>query len=184
MRPENRKSAQRTFHGKLLDLGFKSYGEYLRSAHWRRLREAHRTSDQQQDCFCGETEHLQLHHLTYERLGREELDDLRWLCKRCHALVHVLERRGDIGIDLVDLESTERAIRYAQDQEPLQERASADWSERDAERDRENLKVLSRQIKSLPQLVPEGTDLTPFYAMVRAEMDALVDGQGQEEEAA
>lgn len=61
--------------------------------------------------MCGETQ-VQLHHLTYERIGDERLTDLRPLCIRCHALVHVLERRGEIRIDLDGLFSEHRAAGY------------------------------------------------------------------------
>lgn len=66
--------------------------------------------------MCGETERLQLHHMTYERVGAEELSDLMWLCKTCHAMVHVLEERGEIGLDLAGLVSEQRAARHAADQ--------------------------------------------------------------------
>jgi hypothetical protein len=31
---------------------------------------------------------LEVHHLTYERLGWEQPDDLLVLCERCHAVLH------------------------------------------------------------------------------------------------
>lgn len=93
----------------LLALGFASYGEYLRSPHWRALRVRYRESDLPQACFCGESE-VQLHHMTYERLGYEALTDLTTLCGPCHAMVHVLEFRGDIGLDLDGLLDAGRAI--------------------------------------------------------------------------
>lgn len=101
---------------RLQELGFASYAEYLDSPHWRKLRVRFAASDQPQDCMCGETERLQLHHMTYERVGAEELSDLMWLCKTCHAMVHVLEERGEIGLDLAGLVSEQRAARHAADQ--------------------------------------------------------------------
>ena len=35
---------------------------------------------------------LELHHLTYERLGNESLEDLILLCRRCHQQEHELLR--------------------------------------------------------------------------------------------
>lgn len=90
-------------------LGFSTYGEYLRSPHWVHLRRAYRNSDMPQDCVCGETD-VHLHHLTYERIGAEMLIDLTPLCARCHSLVHVLEWRGQVGLDLGKLHDEERAL--------------------------------------------------------------------------
>lgn len=39
---------------------------------------------------CGQNIPLQLHHLTYERLGRELDKDLLALCERCHRTFHEL----------------------------------------------------------------------------------------------
>jgi hypothetical protein len=89
--------------------GYENYGTYLRSAHWRKLRAAYQASDLPQGCICGEGEGVQLHHITYERVGDERLSDLVPLCPSCHSLVHVLEWRGEMGIDTAALTDEERA---------------------------------------------------------------------------
>lgn len=89
--------------------GYKSYGDYLRSPHWRKLRAAYRASDLPQTCICGEDEDTQLHHITYERVGDERLSDLVPLCPSCHNLVHVLEWRGDSDLSVDGLTDAERA---------------------------------------------------------------------------
>jgi 5-methylcytosine-specific restriction endonuclease McrA len=94
---------------RLRELGYQRYGDYLKSPHWLRLRNAYRESGLPQTCVCGDEE-VHLHHLTYDRIGAERLDDLTPLCRRCHALVHVLEWRGDIGLDLDGLCDPERAL--------------------------------------------------------------------------
>jgi hypothetical protein len=98
-------------NSKLRRLGYPSYVAYLNSPHWKRMRQRYRASDLPQVCVCGEEE-VHLHHTTYERVGDEDLGDLTPLCARCHNLVHVLERRGEIGIDLDGLTSEERAVAY------------------------------------------------------------------------
>lgn len=90
-------------------LGFASYRDYLRSPHWLGLRRTYRVSSLPQVCVCGD-EDVQLHHLTYERVGAERLTDLTPLCRGCHALVHVLEYRGDIGLNLDGLCDEARAL--------------------------------------------------------------------------
>jgi len=62
-----------------------NYRAYLRSPHWRQLR-AERLKAAGYRCYeCGASGVvLQLHHLTYARLGSERPGDLRVLCKVCH----------------------------------------------------------------------------------------------------
>jgi predicted HNH restriction endonuclease len=81
------------------------YADYLQSEHWRTTRKqaleraGHR-------CQCGmcplaslypheiaenfprSVSRLEVHHLTYERLGAEAPEDLLVLCGLCHRVVH------------------------------------------------------------------------------------------------
>lgn len=101
--------------GRLRELGYESYQQYLQSRHWRSLRERYRGSDLPQACIlCDADDTVDLHHKTYERIGEEELTDLVPLCRRCHVLGHVLERRGEIDLDFTGLTDEERAALYAE----------------------------------------------------------------------
>jgi hypothetical protein len=65
-----------------------TYYEYLRSRQWRFLcscvwRRCHGICEQ-----CGQEPMRHTHHLTYERLFHERLDDLLGLCELCHACSH------------------------------------------------------------------------------------------------
>lgn len=123
---------RRKRHAHLRGQGYQDYADYLRSPHWARVRLAYWdravVGDEllPADCLCGETEDLQLHHKTYERVGHEKLTDLRPLCDDCHRLVHVLERRGDLTIDLQGFENGMRAFLYRVQNMELQERAAAE----------------------------------------------------------
>lgn len=64
------------------------YHAYLNTEQWHRLKRQRILFDRLQCAMCGTAKNLQVHHITYERLGREELDDLITLCKECHAKVH------------------------------------------------------------------------------------------------
>lgn len=68
------------------------YHKYLQSDQWhatRRLAFAkHGTV-----CFCGKIA-IDMHHLTYERVGNERLDDLLPLCRTCHDSYHFIEDRA------------------------------------------------------------------------------------------
>lgn len=85
---------------RLRELGYRNYPAYLQSAAWRDVRQRYRASDLPQVCMCGDPD-VQLHHTTYERVGRELLEDLIPLCQPCHTQAHLLEAEGVIGLDLV-----------------------------------------------------------------------------------
>lgn len=146
---------------RLAEFGFPSYDAYLASGSWAATKEAFRRSDQPQDCFCGETDGLQLHHLTYDRVCEEAMEDLTWLCGRCHSLVHVLERRGDIGIDLKGLVDTERAKRYGR-REPLEPTPG--------EVDREH-KIVKGMLRDAAKHLPPAR-VQALLAAIRATIDA------------
>lgn len=69
------------------------YTLYLQSPEWaavrrRKLAEVSRCE------ACGGDERLEAHHLTYDRLGYERMEDLEVLCHWCHMLEH---RRAATG---------------------------------------------------------------------------------------
>lgn len=84
---------------RLRELGYDTYDAYLRSPAWRDVRERYRASDLPQVCMCGDTK-VDLHHTTYDHVGRERLEDLVPLCRACHVQAHVLEAQGVIELDL------------------------------------------------------------------------------------
>jgi 5-methylcytosine-specific restriction endonuclease McrA len=63
------------------------YQSYLRSPEWKAIRAAAiaRAAYRCERCGTGGLR-LQVHHLTYERLGREEPRDLKVVCKPCHVV--------------------------------------------------------------------------------------------------
>lgn len=65
------------------------YSEYLETRHWRRirLRALLRSGGFCQQCW-RQSQPLEVHHLSYDRLGCEEERDLQPLCEGCHILVH------------------------------------------------------------------------------------------------
>ena len=65
-----------------------SYGDYLQTRHWaitkaKSISNAHYACDK-----CGSQSGLHVHHVSYDRIGEEELDDLRVLCNSCHKKEH------------------------------------------------------------------------------------------------
>lgn len=70
-----------------------AYQLYLASADWRYTRELRLQLDSYCCQGCGAHEDLEVHHLTYERLGGENIyTDLVTLCGRCHSDVHAFQR--------------------------------------------------------------------------------------------
>lgn len=66
----------------------KSYNAYLQSEEWRRRRAqaiAHAGGRCQ---LCNEAKYLNVHHRTYERVGKERPEDLTVLCRKCHEHFH------------------------------------------------------------------------------------------------
>ncbi len=60
------------------------YQTYLASREWALKREAvrQRAGNKCERCIVGPCD--QVHHLTYERIGAEKLEDLQALCVGCH----------------------------------------------------------------------------------------------------
>ena len=66
----------------------KDYNKYLRSPEWKAKKLLVLERDNYKCQQCGYTNNLHVHHLTYENVTNEQLDDLVTLCKRCHRSEH------------------------------------------------------------------------------------------------
>lgn len=64
------------------------YSVYIESAAWRAKREKLFAARGKKCEYCKSTKNIQVHHLTYKRLGREWLQDLQVLCVTCHKAIH------------------------------------------------------------------------------------------------
>ena len=60
------------------------YIAYMQSDEWRSTRRIALTRAGNRCESCGESHGLEVHHLTYKRLGHELPNDLRVLCEDCH----------------------------------------------------------------------------------------------------
>lgn len=150
-------------------LGYRNYGHYLSSPAWAAAKARYRASVEPQACMCG-SEEVQIHHKTYERVGHEEPSDLLALCRICHAMVHVLERRGELTLDLVGFESTERADDYANGQAPASERARRDFIGAHAQQRQRRAQAAARGLRTLIRRYPDHPVLE-FIEDVLAECD-------------
>jgi 5-methylcytosine-specific restriction endonuclease McrA len=74
---------------RLRELGFNSYWAYRSSADYMQRRAEARAAADGACAHCDATGmQLDIHHRTYERLGRESAWDLIALCPACHAAAH------------------------------------------------------------------------------------------------
>ena len=64
------------------------YLVYLDSNEWSEIKDKAMIRDNNSCQECGSTNSLECHHLTYENIYNEKLDDLQILCKVCHKNVH------------------------------------------------------------------------------------------------
>jgi hypothetical protein len=92
------------------------YQAYLRTDHWRRFRYEYSRIYKQECYLCGAQSGLELHHVTYERLGKELYTDVAYLCSDCHTLVHHTSAEGNRArqwLDPVKLPAPKRKERDA-----------------------------------------------------------------------
>ena len=85
--------------GSLFPMTKEQYAAYLKSAKWRSLREKIFKRDKYKCTDCSGKHNLHVHHLTYERVGEELLEDLKTLCRKCHEKQH----KGELLIKLIEL---------------------------------------------------------------------------------
>lgn len=67
---------------------YQKYHDHLRSYKWKKLRTLALEHAGHKCTKCGSTYKLEVHHLTYIRLGKEQLRDLQVLCMVCHERTH------------------------------------------------------------------------------------------------
>ncbi len=65
-----------------------NYNNYLGSDHWKATRNKALERADYECWHCGGGDKLHVHHLTYERIGKELPTDLMVLCASCHARTH------------------------------------------------------------------------------------------------
>lgn len=64
------------------------YHKHMLSAEWSKTRQLAFEYHGRACQACGKKKNLHVHHLDYSNLGKEEMGDLRILCKKCHADLH------------------------------------------------------------------------------------------------
>lgn len=71
------------------------YNKYIKGPKWAAKRELWFNTFGKWCRACGTAAGpIQLHHMTYDRLGRERMNDLVALCANCHREVEALYRKA------------------------------------------------------------------------------------------
>lgn len=71
------------------------YREYLRSDEWKKKRAERLAIDSNRCVICGSNQNLNVHHLRYERVCNEDVNqDLVTVCNKCHTMLHRIEDRS------------------------------------------------------------------------------------------
>lgn len=87
---------------------FIDYYEYIKSDKWKKKRE-HRLKQLGNKCKrCSSTYKLNVHHLTYKRLGREKSKDLTVLCNTCHNFYHSVHKKPTRGTTNMFIRNTSK----------------------------------------------------------------------------
>lgn len=66
------------------------YQDYLKTEHWKKVRKNKYKNKKRTCCICNSNIKLNVHHLNYDCIWKEEGNDLRILCESCHKLAHKL----------------------------------------------------------------------------------------------
>ena len=84
------------------------YATYMGSAEWIAKRNLVLRRDGFVCKLCGSAKNLDVHHITYENLGHEKLDELITLCRDCHTHKHSLFVSENMRFD--NLEDEEKML--------------------------------------------------------------------------
>jgi 5-methylcytosine-specific restriction endonuclease McrA len=70
------------------------YEKYLRSKRWLRRRALviERSQGKCEECGRDIGSKGEVHHLTYRHFGNEQINELRYLCKKCHREHHFVKK--------------------------------------------------------------------------------------------
>lgn len=67
------------------------YSEYLSTEHWNRFRTSVIKNRKKCECCGSEKEIMNVHHISYNSLGKEKPKDVALLCEDCHKYIHKIK---------------------------------------------------------------------------------------------
>lgn len=72
-----------------------TYEEYLKTKHWLKVKARYVLKYVKMCSMCESTTWIDLHHITYNRIGNERDEDLIWLCRTCHKKIHAIHAKDE-----------------------------------------------------------------------------------------
>lgn len=75
------------------------YPQYLKTNHWIEFKQKYKASGKPRFCLICKDKRYELHHVTYEFIGKENLTDVVPLCRRHHAQAH---KQNKLGVPLAE----------------------------------------------------------------------------------
>jgi hypothetical protein len=67
----------------------RTYSDYLKTVHWKNVKEEFTSATGGVCQLCRHpNREIQLHHVSYENVGRETHKDIQVICSDCHARIH------------------------------------------------------------------------------------------------
>lgn len=72
---------------------YRRYQDYIASPKWRAKREQRLQIDGYRCRALGCTTDLEVHHVTYDSLYMERMEDLITFCRECHAAITAVQQR-------------------------------------------------------------------------------------------
>ena len=77
--------------------GENKYSQYLSRPHWKQFKAIVKAARPAICVACGTRKNILLHHRIYDRIGKERISDVVWLCKSHHNETHGIEHHtGDL----------------------------------------------------------------------------------------
>ena len=89
IKKQKQKQKKKQRNQKAKRLYAKDYSKYIKSKKWYKKR-AKYIGKFGFGCYCCKEKAKHLHHISYDRLGYERMEDLCPLCVECHETVHIM----------------------------------------------------------------------------------------------
>ena len=88
-----------------------NYTQYLRSDKWKLKRKLLFKKNGKWCQECRSTNKLQVHHIRYDNLFNESLNELKVLCRSCHERQHNIKTPFQIKLQKIDRKKAKRKRR-------------------------------------------------------------------------
>lgn len=147
-----------------------SYYAYLETSEWRAKRAERIRIDGGICKICGDTNDLQVHHITYDNVRNEDIErDLITLCRKCHKRIHKQadDNKAKIEENVSDLLDELREVikptnvKYIEKQSDLVANILAEYNDNEWR----NVQTITRLLRNLVRI--DWPDVVHFEGAMR-----------------